>query len=82
MRLILVRLGANLGLAGNMEYLSGTQAAMEDKGMTLGTPQPLPPLHNSTLVLLLIALGVAAGGILLCQVLGMKKLSWVLGILG
>ncbi len=82
MRLLLVRFDTNLGLENNSAYLNEINSALEAKGLTLGMAQPMQPISLSPLILLLVALGVAAGGIFLCRYLGFGKYSWLLGALG
>jgi len=82
MRLLLVRFGLDMGLDNNMAYLNEINTALEAKGLNLGTAQPMSPIELSSLILILIALGVAAGGIFLCRYLSFGKYSWLLGALG
>lgn len=81
MRLLFVRFGPNLSLESNMEYVTSIETALLNKGIDLGVAQPMAPLAPAPLLLLLISLGVAAGGIFLCRALGLGKVRWLLGIL-
>ncbi len=82
MSLLFVRFFIKKTLSYNIEYLQAINNAMAEEGLTVGNVTGSNNFASSSLMILLVTLGVAAGGILLCQYLGLGKISWVLGILG
>lgn len=66
-----------------VEYLSVVVEDIEAKGLTLSAyPTDLDTMETSTLSTIIIALAIAVGGMLLCLVLGLGRLSYLAAALG
>lgn len=81
-RVLLVRFFPNASLHDNVLYLEEIHDSLESEGFTLGEPASFGSLPFSPLYLIILALAVAAGGILLFAALGYEKLGLALGLLG
>lgn len=82
MRLALVRIPKN-DIESNMTFLKEVKGAMEQKGLNMtSAPSHLPSMNVALWQVILLALGIAGGGCLLCLLLGLKKWSYVLAVLG
>jgi hypothetical protein len=86
MRVLFVRLffGGDPGmwLNTNTTYLSALQQELAAKGFSLGPPASFGGVPGSRLFLLVIGLGVLAGGVLLAQSVGLGSVGSFLGLLG
>lgn len=81
-RVLLVRFFPQMGWYDNLNYLKEVHQSLEAEGFSFGKSAPLASLPFSRLYLLVLAAGVAAGGILLLMTLGYEKTGLTLGILG
>ncbi|MEW6726552.1 MAG: DUF5693 family protein [Bacillota bacterium] len=84
-RLLVVRLffdpaaGGTGVLAENAAFLSGIATRLEAEGLTLGTASRMPGWNYPLWLNFLVGLGVIAGGVLLLDRLGFRRLGLVLG---
>lgn len=81
-RVLLVRFFPEMGLTETGLYLTELRTSLAEEGFELGNPQPFGTMPFSRIYLLVLGLGVAAGGTLLLDILGFRKLGLVLGALG
>ncbi|MEL7564779.1 MAG: DUF5693 family protein [Dehalobacterium sp.] len=81
-RVILVRFFPEMGLHDTGLYLSELKTSILNEGFELGKPQSFGAMPFSRIYLLVLGLGVAAGGALLLDILGFRKTGFVLGALG
>lgn len=85
-RLIFVRLffrpGSADWLEDNLAYLENLQDSLAKEGLAVGQARPFGSLPSSRLVWVIIGAGVLAGGVLLLEGIGLKRLGWILGVLG
>lgn len=82
MRVILVRFLPSMTFADYGGYLNQLHTSLIKEGFLLGTPQPFTSLPFSRLYLLIMGLGVAAGGALLLDSLNFRKTGIVIAGLG
>ncbi|MDD2568255.1 MAG: DUF5693 family protein [Clostridia bacterium] len=82
MRIAFVRLYSKISLDDNALYLQEVIEAIRDGGIKTGSLTTLPNLKVPVWAVALLSLGIAAAGIWLCRVLGLKKWALILGILG
>ncbi len=68
-------------LQQNREYLAGLIAGLKAEGFTTGQPETFPPINNSRIILFIIGLGGIAGGMLLLDLLGYRRLALAAGAL-
>jgi hypothetical protein len=85
-RVLFVRLffagDPGLWLNTNTAYLSSLRRELSAEGFSFGPVQPFGSVPESRLFLLVIGLGVLAGGVLLAQSVGLKAVGTSLGLLG
>lgn len=81
-RVLLVRFFPELGLKENGLYLTELRTSLEGEGFQLGKPEPFGALPVSRINLLVLGLGVAAGGMLLLDILKFRRLGLILGACG
>lgn len=81
-RVILVRLFPEMSLKDTGLYLTELRVSLENEGFKLGESQSFGALPFSRIYLVVIGMGVVAGGVLLLHVLGFSRLGLFLGILG
>jgi len=81
-RVLLVRFFPEMGLHDTGLYLTELKTSLADEGFELGNPQTFGTMPFSRIYLLVLGLGVAAGGTLLLDILGFRKTGFVLGALG
>lgn len=81
-RVLLVRLFPDMTLGDTGLYLTELKTSLADEGFQLGESRAFGSLPFSRIYLLIVGLGVAAGGMLLLDILGMRKLGMILGVLG
>ncbi|MEW6662936.1 MAG: DUF5693 family protein [Bacillota bacterium] len=86
MRVLFVRLffkgDPDFWLNANTSFLSALRRELAAKGFSFGPPAPFGSVPGSRLFLLVIGLGVLAGGVLLAQSIGLGALGTLLGLLG
>jgi len=68
-------------IGSNLAYVTKVTQALEDKGLSTGRPVPFGSLQGSRLVLLVIGWGVVAAGMLLLELMGLRRVAVVLGTL-
>ncbi|MGI6066838.1 MAG: DUF5693 family protein [Bacillota bacterium] len=81
-RVLLVRFFPNMNLADNALYLAEIHDSLEREGFSFGAPETLGSLPFSRFFTAALGLAVAAGGVLLFNVLGYTRLGIVVGLLG
>lgn len=78
MNIILYRTNSNLSMEANADLLAEVDHAIMEKGRELGDMTPIASVQVPLWVGFLIALGTGAGGVLLLERLGLKKIAWIL----
>jgi hypothetical protein len=81
-RVLLVRFFPEMGLKDNGLYLTELRTSLEEEGFRLGKPESFGSLPFSRIYLFMLGLAVAAGGVLLLDILRFRKTGLALGAFG
>ncbi len=80
-RVLFVKFFNTMDFESNVEFLGTLDQALIDDGFTLAAPVSIPDVQNNFALLFLIALGIAAGGVCLLDLLRLRKVGLVLAAL-